>query len=397
MAEFTADQKTLTISRVTGEYVVQTTGDAPYRAFIPNPLPPVPPLNLAAIDDERTRANLALGSLNAVTRFLPDRHLFLYSYIRKEAVLSSQIEGTQSTLEDLLLFENESAPGVPVDDVTEVSSYVGALEYGLEELRKGLPISGRVIRGMHKVLLSSGRGSNKSPGEFRRDAVWLGGTRPSSARFVPPPHPELPRLMADLERFLNDIPAQTPTLIKSALAHVQFETIHPFSDGNGRIGRLLISLLLTAENVLDEPLLYLSLYFKAHRQTYYDLLQRVRTEGDWESWTAFFLRGVAEVADGASRTAHQLLSLFDSDRKILEGQGRHTGTLVRVHELLKHEVIVSPTKVAARLSVSLPTAITALGRLWELRIVRETTGKQRNRSYVYSQYLDILNEGAMPI
>ena len=209
MAEFTTEEQKGSISRITGEYVIQTTGDAPYSAFLPNPLPPVLPLNLAAVDVERTRANLALGSLNAVSRFLPDKHLFLYSYIRKEAVLSSQIEGTQSTLEDLLLFENESVPGVPVDDVTEVSSYVGALEYGMEELRKGLPISGRVIRGMHKVLLSSGRGSNKSPGEYRRDAVWLGGTRPSNARFVPPPHPELPRLMADLERFLNDIPAQT--------------------------------------------------------------------------------------------------------------------------------------------------------------------------------------------
>jgi len=397
MAKKVKKREVIKIKRVTGEYSVQTDIDAPYRAFIPVALPPVPPVDLLAVDELRTKANFALGSLNAITRFLPDKHLFLYSYIRKEAVLSSQIEGTQSTLEDLLLYENKSAPGVPIDDVTEVSSYVAALEYGVAQLRGGLPISGRLIKGMHRVLLSSGRGSSKSPGEFRRAPVWLGGSRPSNARFVPPPHKEINRLMADLERFINDIPVKTPTLIKAALTHVQFETIHPFSDGNGRIGRLLISLILAAENVLDEPLLYLSLYFKAHRQTYYDLLQQVRTEGDWESWIAFFLRGVAEVADGASRTAHQLLTLFDADRTSLESEGRHAGTLVRVHDLLKHEVVVSPAKVTGRLSVALPTAITALTKLQDLGIIRETTGKQRNRSYVYSKYLDILNEGAMPL
>jgi Fic family protein len=387
---------------ITGEYSVQTDIEPPYRAFIPLRLPPDPPVDLAVVDEARTSANLALGSLNAVTRFLPDKQLFLYSYVRKEAVLSSQIEGTQSTLEDLLLFENESVPGVPMDDVAEVSSYVAALAYGLGELKKGIPISGRLIRGMHRVLLSSGRGSNKSPGEFRQGPVWLGGTRPSNALFVPPPHTEIPRLFADLERFLNDEPGtidhpKTPTLIKAALAHVQFETIHPFADGNGRIGRLLISLLLAGEQVLDEPLLYLSLYFKTNRQTYYDLLQKVRTEGDWESWTQFFLRGVAEVADGAARTAHRLLTLFDADRTGLEEQGRHAGTLVRVHDLLKHEVVVTSTKVSQRLNISAPTAITALGKLWQLGIVRETTGKQRNRSYVYSKYIDILNEGAAPL
>ncbi|HWF43401.1 MAG TPA: Fic family protein [Candidatus Kapabacteria bacterium] len=392
MAEFSGQAINPKIARITGKYVSQTTGNIPYRAFIPNFLPPEPPLGLGAVDELRTKATLALGSLNAVSRFLPDKNLFLYSYVRKEAVLSSQIEGTQSTLEDLLLFENDAVPGVPIDDVAEVSSYVAALEYGLEELRKGLPISNRLIRGMHRVLLSSGRGSNKSPGEFREGPVWLGGSRPNNALFVPPPHTEIPRLIADLERFLNDVPAKTPTLIKAALSHVQFETVHPFSDGNGRIGRLLISLLLAAEKMLDEPLLYLSLYFKTHRQTYYDLLQRVRTDGDWESWTLFFLNGVAEVADGAARTAHRLLTLFDSDRIVLEKEGRHAGTLVRVHDLLKHEVVVTSTKVSQRLNVSLPTAIAALGRLWEMGIVRETTGKQRNRNYVYSQYLDILNE-----
>ena len=385
--------------RITGEYAVQSTADSSYRAFIPVPLPPEVPVDVSRVDEERTRANLALGSLNTISRFLPDKHLFLYSYIRKEAVLSSQIEGTQSTLEDLLLFENESVPGVPIDDVSEVSCYVAALEYGLRELRKGLPISGRLIRGMHKILLSRGRGSNRSPGEFRKHPVWLGGTRPSTAVFVPPPHLEIPRLMSDLERFLNNMPvrtsdpAKTPTLIKAALTHVQFETIHPFSDGNGRMGRLLISLILAAEHVLDEPLLYLSLYFKTHRQTYYDLLQRVRTEGDWETWMAFFLRGIAEVADGAATTAHRLLTLFDKDRSGLEDQGRHAMTLLRVHDLLKHEVAVSSSKISSRLSLSVPTAIAALNKLQELGLIRETTGKQRNRSYVYTKYLDILNEG----
>jgi Fic family protein len=397
MAEPSSQGKKPANRRITGEFAVQTDANAPYRAFIPVALPPVPPLDLAFVDDARTKANLALGSLNAVTRFLPDKQLFLYSYVRKEAVLSSQIEGTQSTLEDLLLFENASVPGVPIDDVTEVSLYVAALEYGMKSLREGVPLSGRLIKGMHEVLLSSGRGSNRSPGEFRRTPVWLGGTAPSAALFVPPPHSELDRLIADLERFLNNVPENTPTLIKAALGHVQFETIHPFSDGNGRIGRLLISLILAAEHVLDEPLLYLSLYFKTHRATYYDLLQRMRTEGDWESWTQFFLHGVAEVAEGAAQTAHRLLALFETDRNILEQEGRHAGTLVRVHDMLKYEVVVTPSKVSKRLSVSLPTAITALGKLWELGVVRETTGKQRNRSYVYSRYLDILNEGAAPL
>ena len=264
---------------------------------------------------------LALGRLDGLTTVLPDPTLFLYSYVRKEAVLSSQIEGTQSSLSDLLLFEHEGVVGVPLDDVQEVSNYVAAMNYGLTRLEK-LPLSLRLLKEIHAVLLSKGRGSKKEPGEFRRSQNWVGGSRPGNAVFVPPPPDLLLDCLGALEKFLHNDPVKTPLLVKAALAHVQFETIHPFLDGNGRLGRLLITFLFCAEGALREPLLYLSLYFKQHRQQYYDLLQSVRLTGDWEAWLRFFLTGVEDTANQAGQTAKALMKLAATDEKRIQTLGK---------------------------------------------------------------------------
>jgi Fic family protein len=264
-------------SERTGCLVERATVGESFYSFIPHPLPPKD-FTLSQVHfDLLEKANRALGKLDGLSQLLPNVSLFIYWYVRKEAVLSSQIEGTQSSLSDLLLYEENEAPSVPIEDVEEVSQYVAAVNYGLKRLNDGFPMSLRLIKEIHEVLLSTGRGSTKSPGEFRRSQNWIGGTRPGNARFVPPPPENLLDLLSDLEKFLHDIPERTPTLIKAALAHAQFETIHPFLDGNGRLGRLLIILILCAENAIQEPTLYLSLFFKRHREIYYELLQTVRT------------------------------------------------------------------------------------------------------------------------
>ena len=256
-----------------------------------------------------------------MTDLLPNAALLLYSFVRKEAVLSSMIEGTQSSLADLLLFEQHAQPGVPEEDAREVSLYVSALQHGMERMRGGFPLSLRLLREIHKVLLGHGRGARHTPGEFRRSQVWIGGTRPGNASFIPPPANELTDCLKDLERFLHDRPDSTPPLVKAALAHVQFETIHPFLDGNGRIGRLLIALQLCADGLLREPILYLSLYFKEHRQTYYDLLNSVRMSGDWEKWLEFFADAIVASATQAASSAKRLLDLVSVDARRIEGLG----------------------------------------------------------------------------
>ena len=314
-------------SQRAGTFVVSTVAGEECRAFIPNPLPPEPPLVLTDDDyDLMEKANRALGRLDGLATLLPDTTLFIYFYIRKEAVLSSQIEGTQSSIADLLLYESDEAPGVPLNDVEEVSSYVAAMNHGLKRLGEGFPLSLRLLREIHEVLLSPGRGSTKSPGEFRRSQNWIGGTRPGNAHFVPPPPERVVECMGALEKFLHDQPARTPVLIKAALAHVQFETIHPFLDGNGRLGRLLITLLLYADQALSAPILYLSLYFKTNRDVYYDLLQKVRTEGDWEAWLRFFMTGVLETSEQAVQTAKAILQLFDEDRRKIFNEFRCSKT-----------------------------------------------------------------------
>jgi Fic family protein len=364
------------------------------RAFVPAPLPPVPPL---AFEGKLHRAieaaALALGRLDGVSTLLPDKSLFLYAYVRKEAVLSSQIEGTQSSLSDLLLFELDEAAGVPLDDVVEVSNYVAALEHGLARLRGGFPLSNRLIREIHGVLLSRGRGSAKAPGEFRRSQNWIGGSRPGNAAFVPPPHTAVPGCMGALERFLHAEDDGLPTLIRAGLAHVQFETIHPFLDGNGRVGRLLVTFLLCHAGVLRDPLLYLSLYLKQHRATYYELLDRVRRDGDWEAWLAFFVEGVRVTADGAVSTAQRLAGMFREDRSRIEPKGRRAGSALRVHEALKARPITSMQETRRATGLSFPAVSSAMDLLVELSIARELTGKRRNRLFVYDRYLKTLNEG----
>ena len=375
-----------------GHYKTISTVGESVKAFIPKPLPPQPPIEWTSeLRDKFDQAHLALGRLDSVSKFLPDTTLFLYMYVRKEAVLSSMIEGTQSSLSDLLLFEMDEEPGVPVDDVQEVSNYVAALFHGLHLLESGLPLSLRLIKEMHGVLLSKGRGCNCTPGEFRKSQNWVGGTRPGNAVFVPPPVEDLMECMSKFELFLHDIPE--PVLLKAALMHVQFETIHPFLDGNGRLGRLLITLLLCEKKVLQEPMLYLSLYFKTHRQYYYELLNRVRTTGDWESWLDFFAEAVIVVATQAMETAQNLFNLSDSDKQKISTLGRAAPSTLRVHRLLMEHPLVTSNWLVEKTGITPATINKSLGHLVELGIVREITRKRRNRIFSYDGYIAILDEG----
>ena len=380
-----------------GRYIETVAGSERVRAFVPPPLPPSPSIRFEPLLGLLDQANQAVGRLDGITSILPDTPLFLYMYVRKEALLSSQIEGTQSSLSDLLLFEEEEAPGVPLDDVQEVSNYVAAMNHGLERLRGDFPLSLRLIREIHAVLLSRGRGAGMQPGEFRRSQNWIGGSRPGTALYVPPPPDHVMACMGDLELFMHEDESNMPTLIKAGLIHVQFESIHPFLDGNGRLGRLLITFLLCEKNVLREPLLYLSLFFKTHRQEYYELLQRVRERGDWEAWLVFFLTGVHETANQAAETARRILQLFDADRINLERIGRAAPSAIRVHQLLQTKPVVTIPATAELMNVSQPTVTKALDTMSELGIVRETTGRQRGRIFVYDQYLKILSEGTEPL
>jgi cell filamentation protein, protein adenylyltransferase len=381
-----------------GTFVVSSVGGESVKAFIPPPLPPRPAVDLTSLVDVLDRATAALGRLVGVTTVLPAPPLFIYMYVRKEALLSSQIEGTQSSLSDLLLFESEEIPQVPIDDVEEVSSYVAALNHGLRRIREdAFPVSLRLIREIHGVLLRTGRGSSKQPGEFRRTQNWIGGTRPGNAIFVPPPPEKLNECLGAFERFLHADHPGIPLLVRAALVHVQFETIHPFLDGNGRLGRLLITFLLCAAGALHEPILYLSLYFKTHRQRYYELLQNVRDTGDWETWVNFFLEGVLETATEAIETARQLIALFEADREKVSRLGRPAASALRVHELLQKRPLLSIPAVTKELSLSEPTIAKAMKHLAKLGIAREVTGKRRRRVFAYARYLDVLNRGTEPL
>jgi Fic family protein len=380
-----------------GSYVSTTTAGETVRAFVPPPLPPDPPLDLGGLYQHLDRANQAVGRLDGLTTLLPDTRLFLYLYVRKEALLSSQIEGTKSSFSDLLLFENEAVPGVPIDDVEEVSNYVAAMQHGLRRIKGGFPLSLRLIREIHAILLRGGRGADKTPGEFRRSQNWIGGSRPGNASFVPPPPEQMTECLGRFERFLHDEKHKLPVLVEAGLIHVQFETIHPFLDGNGRLGRLLITLLLCAKNVLQEPLLYLSLYFKTHRQRYYDLLQRIRTEGTWEEWTEFFLEGTETTARQAADTAVQILHLFEADRKRIRTMGRKAASALAVHEYLQAHPLTRIAPAARDLKLSVPTVTSALETLAKLRIAKESTGRRRDRLFTYPRYLNILSEGTEPL
>ena len=373
--------------------IISTVGQETCEAFVPSSLPPRPPLEWnGELHTRFAAAHTALGRLDGIATIFPDTTMFIYSYIRKEAVLSSQIEGTQSSLSDLLLFESEEAPGSPVDDVREVSNYAAALDHGIQRLKEGFPVSIRLIKELHEILLSRGRGSQKQPGEFRTSQNWIGGTRPGNAKFLPPPPDRLADCLGDLEKFLNDQPEKTVPLLKAALAHVQFETIHPFLDGNGRVGRLLITLLLCADGVLSQPLLYLSLFFKRNRTLYYDHLQNVRQDGDWEAWLGFFLEGVVFTANQAFSTANQLLKLFEADREKIKGLGRPSGSALELHRFFQGRPVSSIPEAKRHVHLSIPTLHASAKHLIELGILREVSGRGRGQLFAYDRYLEILNQ-----
>lgn len=384
--------------RRTGQVRISTVFEETVRAFVPLPLPPSPALELLPADRALLdRAHLALGRLDGVAGTLPDPDLFLSFYVRKEALLSSQIEGTQSSFADLILFEGEGSSTGSIDDVTEVVNYTAAMNHGLRRLDEGFPLSNRLLREIHGVLLREGCGSERDPGEFRRSQNWIGGTRPGNALFVPPPPEMISELMGDLERYLHADPVDEPTLIKAALAHYQFETIHPFLDGNGRLGRLLVTLLLCSTGILSRPALFLSLYLKEHRDEYYRLLQRARTDGELEQWVRFFVEGVVATANQAHDSALALRELVIADRRAIAALGRAAGSALRVHDVMQRQPIIGATRLSQRLEMSLPAILNVLARLIELGIVDEVTGRSRNRLFSYRRYLAILDSGTEPL
>jgi Fic family protein len=382
---------------IQGRYVTITTVGETARAFVPAPLPPIPEIQWSAeLREQFERAYLALGRLDGISTLIPNASLILYMYVRKEAVLSSMIEGTQSSLSDLLIYEMEQLPGVPIDDVEEVSNYVAALNHGIRLMEDGLPICIRMMKEVHAVLLSGGRGSKKTPGETRKIQNWIGGTRPGNAVFVPPPPGEIPDALAALENYINNHPENrdaTSPLLKTALVHLQFETIHPFLDGNGRLGRLLITLILKAEGSLQQPLLYLSLYFKTHRDYYYELLNKVRLDGDWESWLQFYAEAVEFTANTAIDTANKLMALSESDAEQVAHQGRRAKSLKKLHQALLRQPIATPGWLATQTGLTPATVSNGLNQLETLGIVKELTGKKRGRIYVYAAYIEILDQG----
>jgi Fic family protein len=371
-----------------GRFVVQPSG---YRAFVPSPLPPDPPV---AIDGDLltllSEADLSLGRLDGVVKVIPDPGFFVAMYVRREAVLSSQIEGTQSTLEDLLEVELEPRSHGVNSDVGDIVNYVAAMNYGLARLDQ-LPLSLRLIREIHGELLKDGRGAHATPGEFRRSQNWIGpkGATLRRATFIPPPVPEMQHALRDFEGFLHD-GAGLPLLVKAGFAHAQFESIHPFLDGNGRVGRLLITFLLVYGGALRAPLLYLSYYLKLHRSEYYDRLMAVRTKGDWEGWMRFFLRGVAETAKEATDTAEQIFDLRERHRSLVMEEAGANG--LKLLSTLFQRPLVNVNLVSQEVSVAFPTANRLVGRFVDLGLLREVTGQQRSRMFRYESYLQLFDE-----
>lgn len=378
--------------RSTGTYAISTTSGESVQAFVPHPLPPAKPALAPECYVEANRvAELALARLSGVSGLVPSVDWLLYSAIRKEALLTSQIEGTQATLADL--FDEEAGFAVSnTDDVEEVTNYLRAFRLVQDNLRDpgGLPLSVRLLSDAHRLLLDGARGSGKQPGELRRSQNWIGGTRPGNAVYVPPPPERVPDLLADLERFIHDGTSTLPPLVKTALIHQQFETIHPFLDGNGRIGRLLIAALLEHWSLLPEPLMYLSGYLKQHQAEYYRRLSGVRTEGDWEGWVAFFLEGVAKAAFDAERSIVAIASLVAAHRRSLLASPKAGPASYRLFEKLPMMPRFTIEQVRQKLGTSFPTANAAVKVLEDLGIVAELTGQKKNRSYSYQPYIELL-------
>ncbi|MBB6309706.1 Fic family protein [Xanthobacter tagetidis] len=366
------------------------------RAFVPPSLPPEPPIDVLALLERLGLAERALGRLDGITMLLPRQELFLHMYARKEAVLSSQTEGTQSTFSDLLRFETEARAGQPIDDIIEVSNYVDEMMYGLDR-PENLPLSLRLIREMHQRLLQSGRDGTKNPGEFRRSQNWIGGSRPGNALFVPPPPAEMDVCLDALERFMHDDGSPLPALIKAGLLHVQFETIPSFLDGNGRIGHLQVTWYLCVNGVLRKPLRYLSLYMKTHRADYYRLLQEVRQHGAWQAWLDFFVTGVADTANQALEAVTRIVDLFKEDRERITIESDRAGSALRIRDLFQENPFLTASQLVQQTGLSAPTVNAALADLERFGIVEEITGRKRGRVFSYRRYLAILSEGTDPL
>jgi len=386
-----------TINRRIGTWLNTSAFGETVRAYVPVPLPSEPPVDLSGLIGLLDKANQALGRMDGIACVLPDKAFYLYMNIRKEALISSQVEGTQSSLADLLLVEGDEPPEEsPMPDVEEVSSYLAAMQHGLTRLAENFPLSLRLIREMHGVLMAAGRGSHQNPGEFRTSQNWIGGTRPGNALYVPPPPERLMECLDNLEKFLHLERDDLPVLVQAGMAHVQFETIHPFLDGNGRIGRLLITLFLCVRGVLTDPLLYLSLYMKQNRTQYYELLQKVRTEGAWEEWLRFFLTGVADTANDVVSTTRRIMALREMDRKKVENLGRAAVNGMRLFELLGRHPILSIPFAARRLELSHQTCTKLFLHLASIGILHGDA-RQRGRRMGSVPSLSILSEGTEPI
>lgn len=375
-----------------GRQIENRLGDEAFKVFVPNQLPPLPALEeTSELQRASSLADQMLGRLDGLSTLIRHPDLLISFYIRKEAILSSQIEGTQSTLTELLLFEIEPETGT--EDTVEVANYVLAMRHGLSRMRSGFPLSLRLIREMHEVLLRTGRGSHSTPGEFRTSQNWIGGTRPGNALYVPPPVGEMKEALDQFEKFLHDGAEEFPVLVQCALTHVQFESIHPFLDGNGRLGRLLITLLLLERGVLSQPLLYMSLYLKQNRDEYYQLLQKVRYDGDWEAWILFFMQGVSSTARKAVNLAKELLDLFERDEQKLKGIKGKRGSALQVLARLRQMPYTSPRRLADSTGLSFNTVVSALELLKQLKIVSEMGG-HRSRLFLYDEYIRLMDEGA---
>lgn len=378
----------------TGKYVVISTIGEKVNAYIPAPLPPHPLPELSAAGNKLLMSSVrALGALDALGEHLPDVAPFIYACIRKEAVYSSMIEGTQSSLSDLLLYEQGGYERNNTDDVEEVSHYVSAMQLGMARMQEGYPISLRLIKELHAELLRRGRGATKMPGEFRQSQNWIGGTRPGNAVYVPPPPQDLMDCLGALELFINRDDALSP-LVKAALVHVQFESIHPFLDGNGRVGRLLIQMMLCNSGLLKKPLLYLSLYFKQHRQEYYRLLNGIRQDGNWEAWIEFFLDAVQYTASDAVSVLTELQRSVDHDKAIIATFGRMRKNAEKVLSTMQRHIVTRPLILARKIGIAPSTIYRVLDKLEEHGIVLQNTQGERNRLYTYSAYQSMLGESS---
>ncbi len=379
-----------------GNFLIISHSDEEVRAFIPKPLPPDPPVNFSgSLHALYSDALVNLGRLDTISVLVPSPDRFIYAYLKKEALLSSMIEGTQSSLSELFQFEASNGQNTPSTDVAEVSNYLKAINHGVHRLSNGFPLSLRLVREMHEKLLVSGRGSSgATPGAFRRSQNWVGGTRPGNAAFVPPPASALMEAMGTLEKYWHDDPISSPPLIKAALSHVQFETIHPFLDGNGRLGRMLITLILHEQKVLRQPLLYLSMYFKKHREEYYQHLMNVRMNGVWEDWLEFFFLAVSETAKEAFQTVTNINRLLDDDRSRLGNLGRQSASAIRALEGFSKRPVASVAEIAKLAGVSIVTAAKCIGEMMKIGLLEEITGRDRDRLFCYRGFIDTL-EGDM--